>query len=91
MTSNTNVIVHLDQARMANKVLQMAANSVAITNTLIQRLINMINRNIDQALCTIQSAQNQQLSLDFLDKDQLRALHNKRILIYGTTLSYPDH
>ena len=51
----------------------------------------MINRNIDQALCTIQSAQNQQLSLDFLDKDQLRALHNKRILIYGTTLSYPDH
>ena len=78
-SAHQTAILQLDTAVSAilDSTLRHTANPSSVTDVTLQRLVDMLERNIGKAQRAIQAAQLQRLSVDFLTVDQLQDLHAK--------------
>ena len=81
-SSHQTAILQLNTAVSAllDSTMRQIANPSSFTNVTLQRLIDMMERNVGKAYSAIQAAQMQRLSVDFLNMDllnvnQLHDLH----------------
>ena len=78
MTSaHQTAILQLNTAISAllDSTLRQIANPSSVTDVTLQRLIDMLERNVGKAYHAIQAVQMRRLSVDFLNVDQLHDLH----------------
>ena len=79
-SSHQTAILQLNTAVSAllDSTMRQIANPSSFTNVTLQRLIDMMERNVGKAYSAIQAAQMQCLSVDFLNVDLLNVdqLHN---------------
>ena len=78
-SAHQTAILQLDTAVSAilDSTLRHTANPSSVTDVTLQRLVDMLERNVGKAQCAIQAAQLGRLSVDFLTVDQLQDLHAK--------------
>ena len=57
--------------------MRQITNPSSVTHVTLQRLVDMLERNIGKAYHAIQASQMQRLSVDFLNVDQLHDLHTR--------------
>ena len=77
--AHQTAILQLDTAVTAilDSTLRHTANPSSVTDVTLQRLVDMLERNVGKAQRAIQAAQLRRLSVDFLTVDQLQDLHAK--------------
>ena len=78
-SAHQTAILQLDTAISAilDSTLRHTANPSSVTDVTLQRLVDMLERNVGKAQRAIQAAQLRRLSVDFLTVDQLQDLHAK--------------
>ena len=78
-SAHQTAILQLDTAVSAilDSTLRHTANPSSVTDVTLQRLVDMLERNVGKAQRAIQAAQLRRLSVDFLTVDQLQDLHAK--------------
>jgi len=76
-SAHQTAILQLDTAVSAilDSTLRHTANPSSVTDVTLQRLVDMLERNVGKAQRAIQAAQLRRLSVDFLTVDQLQDLH----------------
>ena len=57
--------------------MRQITNPSSVTHVTLQRLVDMLERNIGKAYHAIQASQMRRLSVDFLNMDQLHDLHTR--------------
>ena len=77
--AHQTAILQLDTAVTAilDSTLRHTANPSSVTDVTLQRLVDMLERNVGKAQRAIQAAQLRRLSVDFLTVDQFQDLHAK--------------